>query len=174
MPPMTEHSLFSPRRWLAVAPALAVALVGFCSCQSDGDPNASPQLFRGADVNVRGAGAIEIRQAVVDVMTEQEFRLASPFGNSMTFEKDGTRNDELMYGSYGSRPMRQRVTVTLEIGDDPEVIRLVASGLVVREYSNMSGEETGYLFAGGALRYGKYLDMIKHRVERPSRELPPL
>lgn len=167
---MIDFALFSRRSLLAVGPALAVALAGLCSCQSDGDPNSVTGFFHGADVTVRGAGVMEVRQAVVDVMTENEFRLASPFGNIMTFERDGTRHDEWMYGSYGSRPMRQRVTVTVAMGDDPETIELLASGKVVREYSNMSGEESGYLFAGGAARYGKYLDMIRDRVHRQVRE----
>gem|GEM_PF-2296987 len=170
MHPMTDHPLLSRRTLLAVVPALTLALTGLCSCQYGGEAGSSSQLFRGADIDIRGAGSMEVKQAVVDVMTEQEFRLASPFGNAMTFEKAGTRNDEWMYGSYGSRPMRQRVTVTLEMGEDPELIRLIASGVVVREYSNMTGESTGYLFAGGALRYGKYLDLIKARVERSLRE----
>jgi hypothetical protein len=171
---MTDHPLLSKHFLLVAVSALAVAVGGLSSCQSDEDPYRSHGFFRGADVNIRGAGALEIRQTVVDVMTENDFRLASPFGNSMTFEKEGTRNDEWMYGSYGSRPMRQRVTVTLEIGDDPEIIRLVASGVVVREYSNMSGEETGGLFAGGAMRYSRYLDQIKARVEHSVRERPEL
>lgn len=166
MPAMTDRSLIFRRALLASGRLLAMVLaVPLCSCQTDGEGTPTPKIFRGADVTIRGAGVMEVRQAVADVMTENEFRLASPFGNVMTFEKEGTRNDEWMYGSYGSRPMRQRVTVTITMGEDPEAIELVASGQVVREYGNMSGEETGYLFAGGALRYGKYLDMIKKRVE---------
>lgn len=160
-------SLFNGRGLREAAGPLLAFLLSFfvCSCQTDGDGNPTPQIFRGADVTIRGAGAMEVRQAVVDVMMENEFRLASPVGNVMTFEKEGTRHDEWMYGSYGSRPMRQRVVITITMGDDPETIEVVASGKVVREYGNMSGEETGYLFAGGALRYSKYLDMVKKRVE---------
>jgi hypothetical protein len=169
---MTESLMFLRRFLLVAGSALAVVLGGLSSCQTEEDPSRSRRFMRGADVDIRGAGAMEIRQAVVDVMTENDFRLASPFGNSMSFEKAGTRNDEWMYGSYGSRPMRQRVTVTLEIGDDPEIIRLVATGVVVREYSNMSGEEIGGLFAGGAMRYSRYLDQVKDRVESSIRQRP--
>jgi hypothetical protein len=90
------------------------------------------------------------------------------------FEKAGTRNDEWMYGSYGSRPMRQRVTVTLTVGDDPDTIELVASGQVVREYGSMSGEQLGNLFAGGATRYSRYLDIVKERLEQQVRDRPEL
>jgi hypothetical protein len=170
---MTDFSLFLPGLRRAAGPVLAgVLAVVSVACQTDGDGNPTAQVFRGADVTIRGAGAMEVRQAVADVMTENEFRLASPIGNVMTFEKDGTRHDEWMYGSYGSRPMRQRVIITITMGDDPETIEVVASGKVVREYGNMSGEETGYLFAGGAMRYSKYLDMVKKRVESQVRAAP--
>lgn len=168
---MIDYRLLFRRLQRVAGPVLAAVLAGsLCSCQTDGEGNPTSQMFHGADVTIRGAGVMEVRQAVADVMTENEFRLASPFGNFMTFEKEGTRNDEWMYGSYGSRPMRQRVTITITMGEDPETIEVVASGKVVREYGNMSGEETGYLFAGGALRYGKYLDMIKERVESRVRQ----
>lgn len=150
-------------RLAAVGLALALWL-GVSGCQTTGEGEPRKKVFNGADLTIKGAGVLEVRQAVVDVMMENEFRLTSPMGNVMTFEKAGTRNDEWMYGSYGSRPMRQRCTITLSMGDDPESIDLVAAGEVVREYGNMTGEETGWLFAGGALRYGKYLDQIKERV----------
>ncbi|MFN0127121.1 MAG: hypothetical protein ACKV19_10610 [Verrucomicrobiales bacterium] len=150
--------------------AWTLALVSLCSCQTNEDGTRSSRIFHGADVTISGATTMEVRHAVVDVMTENEFRMASPFGNIMSFEKEGTRNDEWMYGSYGSRPMRQRVTISISLGEKPETIELVASGQVLREYGNMSGEEKGRLFANGALRYGKYLDMIKERVERQVRE----
>jgi hypothetical protein len=170
MLPMNVQSMIPRRALLVACPALAVALAGLCSCESDGDSQPTPHYFRGATETVHGAGIMEVRSATADVMTENEFRLASPFGNVMTFEKDGTRHDELMYGSYGSRPMRQRVTITISVGDDPEAITLHAEGQVVRESGNMSGEETGYLFAGGKLRYGKYLDLIRNRVKEQMRE----
>ncbi len=165
MPAMTGSSLLSgwASRLAAVSAGVGL-LLGVAGCHSTGEGEPRRRPFHGADVKIKGAGVLEVRQAVVDVMTENQFRLTTPIGNVMTFEKEGTRNDEWMYGSYGSRPMRQRCTITLTIGDDPETIELVASGEVVREYSNMTGEEIGWLPAGGALRYGKYLDMIKKHV----------
>jgi hypothetical protein len=160
------------RRAAGLVLAALVAMVS--SCQIDSEPRASRSPFRGADVTIRGAGATEVKSAVVDVMTEQGFRLASPFGSVMTFERDGTRHDEWMYGAYGSRPTRQRVTITTTYGEKPDTIDLVATGIVVREFSAMSGEETGHLFARGALRYGKYLDMIRDRVHSERRESEPM
>ncbi len=151
----------------AAAAVLAVGLAALAaSCQSGGDANLTPSYFRGASETIRGAGVMDVRHAIVDVMTEDGFRLASPFGDVMSFESDGTRHDEWMYGAYGSRPMRQRVTITIEVGDNPETLKLFAAGMVVREYGNLEGEESGYLFAGGRHRYGKYLRMIEARVKR--------
>jgi hypothetical protein len=170
MTTMTEPTLFNGRGWRAGWLALVLVLVGLSSCQTDEDAKPGPRVFRGADETVRGAGTMEVKNAVVDVMTENGFRMASPFGSMMTFEKEGTRNDELMYGAYGSRPMRQRVTITVAAGEKPDTVELFASGKVVREYGHMTGEESGWLLAGGALRYGKYLDMIRDRVHRQVRE----
>jgi hypothetical protein len=170
MTAMTESIVFNGRGRCAALIALMVVLAGLSSCQTDEDAKPGPRIFRGADETVRGAGTMEVKNAVVDVMTENGFRMASPFGSMMTFEKEGTRNDELMYGSYGSRPMRQRVTITVTPGEKPDTVELFASGNVVREYGHMTGEESGWLPAGGALRYGKYLDMIRDRVHRQVRE----
>lgn len=167
---MTLSPKLCRRPLLSAGCAWTLALLSLCSCQTNEDGTKSSRIFRGADVTIRGATMMEVRHAVVDVMTENDFRMASPFGNIMSFEKEGTRHDEWMYGSYGSRPMRQRVTISITLGDKPETIELVASGQVVREYGNMSGEEKGRLFANGALRFGKYLDMVKERVERQMRQ----
>jgi len=158
--------LMCMRRVLPAVFWLVAASAGLSSCQHGGGGASAPHMLRGASVTIRRAGAMEVRSATVDVMTENGFRLASPYGDVMVFEKEGTRNDELMYGSYGSRPMRQRVTISLEMGEEVETVRLLAEGKVVREYGNMSGEETGWLLAGGRHRYGKHLKQIKARVER--------
>lgn len=171
---MKFHFIANRSALLAAVSLLAAGSLSSCASMvvgaiSGGAPP-TPKFMRGASVTIQGAGPMEVRAATVDIMTENDFRLASPINDMMVFEKAGTRHDELMYGAYGSRPMRQRVTITLEMGDDPESISLLAEGKVVREYSNMSGEETGYLLAGGRHRYGKYLKLIKKRAERTASE----
>ncbi len=47
-----------------------------------------------------------------------------------------------------------------------------ATGVVGREYRSMGGEEIGGLFAGGAMRYSRYLDQVKDRVESSIRHRP--
>lgn len=64
--PDHPHPLIPRRALLAAGRILAVVLAGLlCSCQTDGEGNVTtPQMFRGADVTIRGAGVMEVRQAV--------------------------------------------------------------------------------------------------------------
>lgn len=80
---------------------LAAVMAG---CQTDWDEVKLSDLMRATSETVRGAGLMDVRNAVVDVMADDGFRLVSPFGNVMKFEKEGSRRDGIKYGSYGSEP----------------------------------------------------------------------
>ncbi len=128
---------------------------------------ASTQRYvRGPHVVIKDVPAQIIRDTTIDVLTDHDFRLASGIQDIMVFEKPGTRNDELMYGWFETpNATKQRLKVSLELGDKPKTINLVGEGMVVRDISRMQGEEPGYLYAGGRIRYGKYLKEIKRRAE---------
>jgi hypothetical protein len=154
------------RPWFAAVLLLIAAAVGSCA-----SPRArKPGYFSGASIKVRGAGVLEVQDALVETFQDHGFRLASGLGQLMTFEKEGTRNDRWMY-STRDEPQTQRLVVTLELGDDPETIRVHCSGKLVRELAHGVGEDTGYLLAGGRWRYDQLLREAKRRAERESSSL---
>lgn len=146
---------------MAVAAAAAALLV---SCAGAGSP--SKNYFKGASVVVRGVPSMELEDAIWEVFKDAGFRLASGMGDVMVFEKEGTRHDEWMYGGFEGKVTTQRVTVTQEIGDRPDTIRLLCEGKIIRNLSRLGDDETGYLYAGGRMRYQKYLNKVKKRAER--------
>ncbi len=127
--------------------------------------NPVKSYFGGATATMKASTMLNVQDALIAVFEEKGYRLASDTGSSMTFEKAGTLNDDLMYAVWKKNTTTQRAKVEIEREDD-ERYRVICSAVIVRDVGGMHGEEIGLLPANGRWRFQSILDTAKKRLKR--------
>ena len=127
--------------------------------------NPVKSYFGGANTTMKAATMLTVQDALIVAFEEKGYRLASDTGSTMTFEKAGTFNDEMMYAIWKKNTTTQRAKVEIE-REDEERYRVTCAAVIVRDEGGMHGEEIGLLPANGRWRFQSILDAAKKRLRR--------
>lgn len=101
---MLRHSL----RAVAAKAASVVSLLFLAGCLST-HPGSSSLAY----VDIESHDAAVVQKETIRVFADDNYQLVGEKGGVMTFEREATQRDQVMYGSYGTH-LAMRVVVAIE------------------------------------------------------------
>jgi hypothetical protein len=120
----------------------------------------------GASVTVDGARIGVVRDNVIDVMREDDYTVASGYGDELIFERPGQKTDMLLYsGLFKPDRVISRATILLKPKTSQSVL-VQGTACVIRDEGGMQSEEEGWLMGNGRYRLQGLLEEAKARAER--------
>ena len=147
--------------WLAAILVLLICFLGLLGCQSTDRP-ASASF---ASTTITGNTPGQIRDAAVVVFQQDGYRATRVDPNSLLFEKEGTKMNEIAYGSWlGDVPVWVRVKASVvSLGE--MTFRLQCSAFMVRDRGTATEEEItlSNLHKGS---YQKLLDKVAQQLAK--------
>lgn len=141
----------------------ASALLGLTACRSPGGGHAS--------VVISGQSIDKIRITTAAVFNEAGYALTTSTASEMTFQKLGGRGQEILYGSWESKGVMDRVRVRFEPGANSDY-QLIATAYSVRDAGDSVFEEENRKLVLSAGSYRKLLNEVKKQVEQGSPAAP--
>lgn len=133
------------------------ALVAATACRSPGGGHAS--------VVISGQSINNIRVTTAAVFNEAGYALTTSTANEMMFQKLGGRGQEILYGSWESSGVMDRVRVRFEPGAKDEY-QLIATVYAVRDAGDSVFEEENRKLLISAGSYRKLLNEVKQRLAK--------
>ena len=152
-----DNSRMRAAGWRLAWLCAAASLLPLMACQSTS--GSSPHVL--ATVNIPGNTPGQVRAAAIEVFKQQGYQLAGTTAKQTTFEKPGSRWDNLAYGSWLDDTTWVRVKVEFLQTADPGC-RVEARAFWLRDRGGPTEEE---LPVGNLNRkpYQKLLDEIAAR-----------
>ena len=150
------------RRWtvLAVCFCVWVALGLLTGCAS----LSSSKSASHAAITLTGYDVTDVALTTRDVFVAHGYRLAAAQPDRITFERPGTRSEQIKYGSFGSPDVVIRVKVDIqEMG--PESCFLRCDVFSVRDAGSSVLEDETRLMLVSAKPYQEMLDEVKTRLQ---------
>ena len=141
---------------------LTLALgLGTTSCQSPkGQTAGSGNL---ASVQITGTTTEAIQRTALAVFTEDYYKLASQSGDTMVFEKEGSRANNLAYGGFSGQTVVIRIKLVVE-ERAPGTHLVRCDAFMVRDAGKSFFEEEVPVHKPRRGAYQDYLDQIKKRL----------
>ena len=147
--------------WLAAILVLVVCFLGTLGCHSTDRP-ASASF---ASTTITGNTPGQIRDAAIVVFRQDGYKATRIDPNSLLFEKEGTKMNEIAYGSWlGDVPVWVRVKASVEpLGE--MTFRLQCRAFMVRDRGRATEEEVALsnLHKGS---YQKLLDKVAQQLAK--------
>ncbi len=150
-------------RWLAGLGFAVMALLTMTACRSPGGGHAS--------VVISGASFDNIRAATAAVFNAAGYSLTTSSASEMTFQKLGGRGQEILYGSWESKGVMDRVRVRFEPGANNDY-QLIATAYSVRDAGDRVFEDENRKVLLSAGSYRKLLNDVKKRVAEVPAAVP--
>jgi len=141
--------------WLATFVAALPFLTG---CQSSKSPGSSST----AAVVISGSNAKAIREATLAVFGANDYTARRSDETELVFEREGTKWDSTMYGTWGGGKLWMKVEVKIQPYENGQLLR--CDVFAVRNHGDSFFSETQKIRPINAGPYRKMLEEVKSRA----------
>ena len=142
------------------------ALLFLTGCQSSKAPGSSST----AAVVISGGNPRAIRDATLKVFEENDYTMLRSDETELVFEREGTKWDTAMYGTWGGGKLWMKVEVKIQPQEAGQLLR--CDVFAVRNHGDAFFSETLKIRPINAGPYKKMLEEVKSRVGKGGAVVP--
>jgi hypothetical protein len=146
------------RVWAVCLATFFSALLFLTGCQSSKAPGSSST----AAVLISGSNASAIREATLAVFEMNDYTALRSDESELVFEREGTKWDSTMYGTWGGGKLWMKVEVKIQPYGNDHLLR--CDVFAVRNHGDSFFSETVKIRPLNAGPYKKMLEEVKARV----------
>lgn len=133
------------------------------ACQSLREPGSSSL----AHVRITGADSERVLDKAAQVFTEAGFVQTRRYPGERTFERPGSRMDNIKYGTWESRSVIMRARVkTRQMGDGLLLVQCDVDVVAIPDNGNPHRQDENPVLGGYRSEYQKLLDSVQSDLQK--------
>ncbi len=141
---------------LLIALCVATVCLAACTVFEPGGPTAA--------ITVKARSAFHVTDVVERVLVDEGYQTILRTGDGITFERNATKTDQLLYGDWNEGEVTQRVKVTVTSKGD-ELYRVRCIPYVVRDPHDVAFEDQHRRAQLYSFHYGGLLREVRKQCD---------